>query len=154
MSHHTVDDLRDDEDWKDSATSSLDPTQREQIKMFCSVTGADSDSALHVLEAHSWDMDRSVMFFMEGGVPASAPQQSRTASTTAAPARVQQIAEDPINVDDDMPALEAQRPAQATGTAPPSQHEVRKFLKIVRRLLLQHLTFVNKMMFAVAVGNG
>ena len=131
MSDHSAGNARGgaDADWNDSTASSVDPAQRGQIKLFCSVTGADADSALHVLEAHNWDMDRSVMFFMEGGAPA--PQQSRLASTTAASASVlQTAAEGPIDLDEDLPSapVEPQRPSEAVGSAPPNQHEVRNSL--------------------------
>lgn len=124
----------DADGWNDSTASSGDPAQRGQIKLFCSVTGADADSALHVLEAHNWDMDRSVMFFMEGGGLAPAPPQSRIASTAAAPIPAQQIAaEGPIDLDDDPPSapLGQQRPSEAIGTAPPNQHEVQSCLEVL-----------------------
>ena len=125
MSDHSDNDLRDIDDaqWNESAASSTDPAQRQHIKTFCSVTGADADSALHVLEAHNWDMDRSVMFFMEGGVPA--PRQSNAAYPATGPASRQQVTQAPIAIDDDLSALETiARPAEATASAPPSQHEV------------------------------
>ncbi len=128
MSDHAADDVGNDADmeWNDPTASSADPAQKAQIKMFCSVTGADANSALHVLEAHNWDMDRSVMFFLEGG--ASAPRQSRLANT-ATSAGVQ-AAQKPIDLDNDdhddgvqAPAAQ-QLPEQAVGAAPPSDHEV------------------------------
>lgn len=133
MSDHSAEHAGADADagWNDSTASSVDPAQRGQIKLFCSVTGADADSALHVLEAHNWDMDRSVMFFMEGGAPA--PQQhSRFASTAVAPAPMQQTAaEEPIDLDEDPPSapFELPRPSEAVGTAPPNQHEVQECLQ-------------------------
>lgn len=134
MSDHSAEHAGADADggWNDSTASSADPAQRQQIKLFCSVTGADADSALHVLEAHNWDMDRSVMFFMEGGAPA--PQQSRFGSTAVAPAPVQQAAaEGPIDLDEDPPSapFELPRPSEAVGTAPPNQHEVQECLQVV-----------------------
>ena len=132
MSDHSAEHAGGDAD--ESTAFSADPAHRGQIKLFCSVTGADADSALHVLEAHNWDMDRSVMFFMEGGGPAPAPPQSRIASTAAAPIPAQQIAaEGPIDLDDDPPSapLEPQRPSEAVGTAPPNQHEVQGCLQVV-----------------------
>lgn len=121
MSDHLADDAADDAGWNESAASSVNLAQRGQIKMFCSVTGADADSALHVLEAHNWDMDRSVMFFMEPGAPAP---QSRPLSTAAAPEPVQHTSESAIEVDEDRPPLQQQRPSEAV--APPYQHEVRR----------------------------
>ena len=133
MSDHAADDLRDDEgtDWNTSTASSIDPAQRGQINLFCSVTGADSDSAIHVLEAHNWDMDRSVMFFMEGGASSSVPQHSRPSNSAVAPAHTStaQPTAGPIDLDDDVPSLEPERPAETTASAPPSQHEVRDSLQ-------------------------
>lgn len=134
MSDHSAEHAGDTDGWNHSTASSVDPAQRGQIKLFCSVTGADADSALHVLEAHNWDMDRSVMFFMEGGAPAPAPPQSRLASTAAAHAPAQQIAtEGPIELDDDPPSadVDSQRPSEAVGTAPPNQHEVQNCLQVL-----------------------
>lgn len=126
MSDHFDDAADAGAGWNVSTASSVDPARREQINMFCSVTGADADSALHVLEAHNWDMDRSVMFFMESGVPA--PHQSRPASTAAAPVSVQHTSEGAIDLDDPPPPIEQQRPSEAVGTAPPYGHEVRRCL--------------------------
>ena len=135
MSEHSIEHTgRDADGWNDSTASSVDPAQTGQIKLFCSVTGADADSALHVLEAHNWDMDRSVMFFMEGGAPAPVPPQSRLASTAAAPVPAQQVAaEGPIDLDDDPPSapLGPQHPSEAVGTAPPNQHEVQNCLPVL-----------------------
>lgn len=127
MSDH-VDDAAGDPGagWDVSTASSVDPAQREQINMFCSVTGADADSALHVLEAHNWDMDRSVMFFMESGGPA--PHTSRPASTAAAPVSVQHTSEGATDLDEAPPPIEQQHPSEAVGIAPPYGHEVRRCL--------------------------
>lgn len=122
MSDH--DDLGTEADMEfNSAASSADPAQRAQIKTFCSVTGADADSALHVLEAHNWDMDRSVMFFLEGG--ASAPRQNQPApAAPAAPRASFHSAQEPIDLDDEAPVPAQPQPAHATGFAPPSEHEL------------------------------
>ena len=107
-------------DWNETAVFSADPAQRAQIKTFCSVTGADADSALHVLEAHNWDMDRSVMFFLDGGTASSG--QSGPSRASAAPSGAAATHE-PINLDAEEPASEGQQhPSEA---APPNEHEVR-----------------------------
>ncbi|KAL0025751.1 hypothetical protein WJX77_008951 [Trebouxia sp. C0004] len=122
MSDH--DDLGTEADMGfNSAASSADPAQRAQIKTFCSVTGADADSAQHVLEAHNWDMDRSVMFFLEGG--ASAPRQNQPApAAPAVPRAAYHSAPEPIDLDDEMSVPAQPQPAHATGFAPPSEHEL------------------------------
>lgn len=128
MSDHAADHTEGDThtEWNDAANSSVDPAQRAQIKTFCSVTGADADSALHVLEAHNWDMDRSVMFFLEGGV--SAPRQNIPA--LAAPSAGYQAAAAPtdfidLDADAHVPAEQTHHPAEAVSSAPPNDHEVR-----------------------------
>ena len=128
MSDH--EDLGTDADMEFTSAASLaDPAQRAQIKTFCSVTGADADSALHVLEAHNWDMDRSVMFFLEGG--ASAPRQNQPAPAAPAPPRAAfHSAQEPIDLDDEVSVPAQPQPAHATGSAPPSEHEVRHNLKL------------------------
>ena len=37
----------------------------DSIEMFQAITGADRPTSEHVLEAHGWDLNRSVNFFME-----------------------------------------------------------------------------------------
>lgn len=155
MSDHAIEDLRGDQDtdWT-SAASAVDSVQQDKIEMFCSVTGADADSAMRVLDAHNWDMDRSVVYFMEGGAPAVAQQQSRPPHTAAAPGRSHQLAEDPINLDDDLHPLEPQRPAEATGAAPPSQHEVRHTSHLLYLLWQPHIPYAKHAVLAAALGNG
>ena len=118
--------------WGESATSSVEPGQQAKIKTFTSVTGADDDTALHVLEAHNWDVDRSVMFFLEGGPSAQpqprsvpAPSGLPAASAPPAPSAVR-VADAPIDLDDDpeQNASEHHQQAHASGAAPPSQQEV------------------------------
>lgn len=106
-----------------SASRSVDdPARSGQVQTFCSVTGADADTAVHVLEAHNWDMDRSVMFFLEGGAPAQ--------PTTAAHPSVRveyQAAQAPIVVDEDSPPVASRQPAfpaSAVASAPPSEQDV------------------------------
>lgn len=41
--------------------------QQELIGTFSSVTGADAITARHVLEAHAWDLNNGVEFFLEQG---------------------------------------------------------------------------------------
>ena len=125
MSDRGSEDLREGAgmEWNAPAASSADPAQRTQIKTFCSVTGADADSAVHVLEAHNWDMDRSVMFFLEGG--AAAPRQNQPAPAAPAASRAAQVAQEPIDLDNEVHVSAVQQPhAEAMGTAPPSEHEV------------------------------
>ncbi len=40
---------------------------QELIQTFSSVTGADAVTAQHVLEAHAWDVNNGVEFFLEQG---------------------------------------------------------------------------------------
>ena len=92
--------------------------------MFCSVTGADRDTAEHVLEAHSWDLNRSVEFFLEHG---AAAHTSRQAVSAAPPGS--QAAQAPILVDDELPPhlVPAQDVALGTSSGPPApsaDHEV------------------------------
>ena len=153
MSDH--DDLGTEADMEfNSAASSADPAQRAQIKTFCSVTGADADSALHVLEAHNWDMDRSVMFFLEGG--ASAPRQNQPApAAPAAPRASFHSAQEPIDLDDEAPVPAQPQPAHATGFAPPSEHEVRHNLKLpVIAAASAQLPFLTYMSTFTALGDG
>ena len=113
----------DEATWDTSATRSLaDPAQGAQVETFCSVTGADADTAVHVLEAHHWDMDRSVMFFLEGGASA---QPSAPALPAVQPDY--QAAQAPIVVDDDSPPVPSRQPAFAASvseSAPPSEQDV------------------------------
>lgn len=153
MSDH--DDLGIEADMEfNSAAPSADPAQRAQIKTFCSVTGADADSALHVLEAHNWDMDRSVMFFLEGG--ASAPRQNQPSpAAPAAPRAASHSAQEPIDLDDEVSEPAQTQPAHATGFAPPSEHEVRHNLKLpVIAAAPAHLPFLTSMSSFIALGDG
>lgn len=56
----------------------------EDIATFQAITGADHETAEHVLEAHGWDLNRGVNFYMESsaaGIPE--PTQTRTWSPVA-----------------------------------------------------------------------
>lgn len=120
----------DDEEsnWGSTATrSGADPAQAAQVQMFCSVTGADGDTAEHVLEAHGWDLNRSVEFFLENG---AAAHPSRQAVPAAPPGF--QAAQTPIPVDDDSPPPLVSAEDVAFGTAsapsaPDTAHEVTLF---------------------------
>lgn len=109
----------DDAVWDSSDARSLDPAQSGQVQTFCSVTGADADTAVYVLEAHSWDLDRSVMFFLEGGPPA---QPSTVPYPTVQPEY--QAAQAPIVVDEDSPPLPSRQPPFAAPSAPLSHQTV------------------------------
>ena len=41
--------------------------EHDLIETFSSITGADAATAEHVLEAHAWDLNNSVNFFLEQG---------------------------------------------------------------------------------------
>ena len=41
--------------------------EEQAVEMFQSITGADESTARHVLDAHSWDLNRGVSFFLEYG---------------------------------------------------------------------------------------
>ena len=44
------------------------------VDTFQAITGADQATAQHVLEAHGWDLNKSVNFFMEAaGLPVARP---------------------------------------------------------------------------------
>ena len=56
----------------------------EDIATFQAITGADHETADHVLEAHGWDLNRGVNFYMESsgtGIPE--PPQNRRNSPMA-----------------------------------------------------------------------
>lgn len=42
-------------------------TRSEVVSQFCSITGAPEHVAEHVLEAHEWDLNSSVEFYLESG---------------------------------------------------------------------------------------
>ena len=44
-----------------------DQDHDEAIELFQTITGADNATAKHVLEAHAWNMDRGIGYFMEYG---------------------------------------------------------------------------------------
>lgn len=47
-------------------TSKMDASQHDElVNTFSAVTGADVETANHVLEAHAWDLNNSVEFFLE-----------------------------------------------------------------------------------------
>ena len=57
---------------------------KEDIATFQAITGADHETAEHVLEAHGWDLNRGVNFHMESsaaGIPE--PPQNRPRSPMA-----------------------------------------------------------------------
>lgn len=59
-------------------------TREDDIATFQAITGADDETAEHVLEAHGWDLNRGVNFYMESSdldfrTPAPAPlSETRT----------------------------------------------------------------------------
>lgn len=47
----------------------MDPEARDAaVAQFAAVTGADAATAAHVLDAHSWNADAAVAFFLDGGM--------------------------------------------------------------------------------------
>eukprot|EP00884_Botryococcus_braunii_P004208 jgi/Botrbrau1/13789/Bobra.0056s0039.1 len=45
----------------------MDPSRSQAVETFTSVTGADVETAEHVLDAHGWDLDRGVTYYLERG---------------------------------------------------------------------------------------
>ena len=48
--------------------------QTDLVAAFSELTGADSETAYHVLEAHGWDINAGVDFFLENGSLPLAPR--------------------------------------------------------------------------------
>jgi hypothetical protein len=48
---------------------------QDLVSTFIAVTGADDETAKHVLEAHAWDLNNSVEFFLEQGANHCPPAQ-------------------------------------------------------------------------------
>ena len=48
--------------------------ENEAIETFTSITGADAPTAQHVLEAHGWDLNRGIEFFLESSNGSAALQ--------------------------------------------------------------------------------
>ncbi len=72
------------------------PKEQELIGTFSSVTGADAVTAQHVLEAHAWDLNNSVEFFLEQGINPCPPA----------------LLEHPVSIDEEFDdAVEHQGPA-------------------------------------------
>lgn len=71
--------------------------EQELIGTFSSVTGADVVTAQHVLEAHAWDLNNSVEFFLEQGINPCPPS----------------LQEHPVSIDEEFDdAVEHQGPAR------------------------------------------
>lgn len=51
----------------------MDESKATAISTFTHVTGCDRETAERVLEAHGWDLDRGVEYFLEHGDIANAP---------------------------------------------------------------------------------
>lgn len=58
----------------------------EDISTFEAITGADHETAEHVLEAHGWDLNRGVNFFMESSAAGIAEPPKQRARTPEPPA--------------------------------------------------------------------
>ena len=54
--------------------------ENEAIETFTSITGADAPTAQHVLEAHGWDLNRGIEFFLESS---NAPTTRQTAEDSS-----------------------------------------------------------------------
>lgn len=66
------------------------PDQEQLISIFSSVTGADAVTAQHVLEAHAWDLNNGVEFFLEQGMNPCPPS----------------LQEHPVSIDEDFVDVE------------------------------------------------
>lgn len=81
-------------------------TEANKVTQFCELCGSDRETAEHVLDAHSWDLDRSIGFFMDhGGTLPSDVQQH-------IPEVPPDLVEDPIRATDSPPARPAAPPPQ------------------------------------------
>ncbi len=80
--------------------------EANKVTQFCEICGSDRETAEHVLDAHSWDLDRSIGFFLEHGasMPSGAPQHA----TELRP----DLVEDPIQVTGSPPARPSAPPPQ------------------------------------------
>ena len=68
-----------------------DQNHDEAIQLFQTVTGADPATAEHVLDAHAWNLDRGIGYFMEHG-------STLISGTTAGNARpLQESGRFPVN---------------------------------------------------------
>ena len=80
--------------------------EANKVTQFCELCGSDRETAEHVLDAHSWDLDRSIGFFMDhGGTLPSGVQQH-------VPEAMPDLVEDPIRTTDSPPARPAAPPPQ------------------------------------------
>lgn len=80
--------------------------EANKVTQFCELCGSDRETAEHVLDAHSWDLDRSIGFFMDqGGILPSDVQQH-------IPEALPDLMEDPIQATDSPPARPAAPPPQ------------------------------------------
>ena len=55
--------------------------ENEDIETFTSITGADAPTARHVLEAHGWDLNRGIEFFLESSNAPTARQPAAEGSS-------------------------------------------------------------------------
>ena len=100
-----------------------DVGQEDLVETFQSVTGADVATAQHVLEAHAWDLNRGVEFFLEQ----SAAPMTRQAGPRAHAVSIDEAEEDDEAVDPTftLPApatrMQDDSPAQARPSVP-DQH--------------------------------
>lgn len=82
-------------------------TEANKVTQFCELCGSDRETAEHVLDAHSWDLDRSIGFFMDhGGTLPSDVQQHIPDEVPP------DLVEDPIRATDSPPARPAAPPPQ------------------------------------------
>ncbi len=56
------------------------------IATFQAITGTDHETAEHVLEAHGWDLNRGVNFYMENSATGIPEPPHRQAISSEAPA--------------------------------------------------------------------
>lgn len=60
-------------------------SKEDKIAFFQAVTGADHETAEHVLEAHGWDLNRGVNFYMESSAAPEAERPEPRISTPEEP---------------------------------------------------------------------
>lgn len=84
--------------------------ENDLVSLFSSVTGADAPTAQHVLEAHGWDLNNSVNFFLE-----------QSGAAIPAPRAIQ---EHPVPYPDDDDDDEDYEPEEPARPVPPTRIEL------------------------------